>query len=83
MPDDLDQRLKTVLARVLGIDASAVSPTIKMGDHPNWDSLGHMNLVAAVEKEFKVRFPSYALPRITDLPSLRREVSALQAGGAR
>jgi acyl carrier protein len=42
---------------------------------PNWDSLGHMSLVAAIEKKFGVSFPTYMLQ---DLISLDSIVSAVK-----
>lgn len=76
MSDDLESRLRTIVAKVLKADAAQIRPDFKMGDHPRWDSLGHMDLVAAIENDFGIRFPSHALPRITSLPVIRREVEA-------
>jgi acyl carrier protein len=31
-------------------------PALAYGDHPNWDSVGHMALIAEIEERFDVMF---------------------------
>lgn len=78
MADELENRVRGVMARTFGIPLDAVAPHFKMGDHPRWDSIGHMELVAALEKEFAVRFPGHALARITSLVAIKNELVSLQ-----
>ena len=77
MPIELLNQLQSVVAKVFGMSADQVVPDFKMGDHPRWDSMGHMDLVASVEKEFGVRFPSHALPQITSVGLIGNELSKL------
>jgi acyl carrier protein len=51
---------------------------LRMGGVPAWDSLGHMQLVLELEKEFGVAFPTYALADLTDVSAIVREIQALQ-----
>ena len=46
---------------------------------PGWDSLGHMNLVVELEREFGVSFPLYLLPEMLDMDSIVRETLKLKA----
>ncbi len=49
-----EDTLKQVMATMLKVDASAINSDSSMDNMPNWDSLRHMNLVLALEEEFKV-----------------------------
>lgn len=77
MNDEMQIRLRSAIAKQLGVSATEITPNLKMGDHPAWDSMGHMGLVAALEKEFAVRFPSHALPRITSVVLIEKELTKM------
>jgi len=46
--------IEDVLARVFGVDASGLDATSSPESVEGWDSMGHLNLVAALEQEFGV-----------------------------
>ncbi len=49
-------RLNEVFRDVFGDDSINVSETTTSADIEDWDSIEHINLIAAVEDEFKMRF---------------------------
>ena len=49
--------LKQVMATMLNVDASTINEDSSMDNVQSWDSLRHMNLVLALEEEFKVTIP--------------------------
>lgn len=49
-------KLNKLIADTLKIDESLVNDDASMQTLPQWDSLAHMNLVAALESQFSVRF---------------------------
>lgn len=57
--------LKKVMASVLKVDISAIDENSSMDNIKSWDSLGHMNLVLALEDEFKVVIPDEDAGNIT------------------
>jgi acyl carrier protein len=61
-------RLVGVFQQVFGNDTLSLSPSTTAQDVEGWDSLMHINLIVAVEREFKVRFTT-------------REITALQNVG--
>ena len=77
MDEAIQIRLRSAIAKQLGVAPTEVTADLKMGDHPAWDSMGHMGLVAVLEKEFAVRFPSHALARITSVASIEKELSKM------
>jgi acyl carrier protein len=57
--------LKQVMATMLNVDASTLNEDSSMDNIPSWDSLRHMNLVLALEEEFKVTIPDEDAGNIT------------------
>ncbi len=60
-----EDTLKQVMATLLSVDASAIDQDASMDTIPTWDSLRHMNLVLALEEEFKVSIPDEDAGNIT------------------
>ena len=46
--------LEDVVAQVFGVDSSGVDDTSSPETVEGWDSMGHLNLIAALEKRFNV-----------------------------
>jgi acyl carrier protein len=57
--------LKQVIATLLTVDVTAIDSEASMDTIPTWDSLRHMNLVLALEEEFKVSIPDEDAGNIT------------------
>src|SRR5438876_7507389 len=51
----LDRRLRQVFVVTLDLDDEMVVESLKYQDIPEWDSIGHMSLVVAIEDEFDVQ----------------------------
>jgi acyl carrier protein len=60
-----EDALKGVMAAMLGVDVSTITPESSMDNIANWDSLRHMNLVLALEEEFGVTIPDEDAGNIT------------------
>ncbi len=52
----MEEQLKLLFANILNIETSKITNDLKMGDVSNWDSLGHLNLITAIEEEFNIFF---------------------------
>ncbi|SDH50303.1 MULTISPECIES: acyl carrier protein [unclassified Duganella] len=60
-----EDALKQVMATMLNVDAATINEDSSMDNVPSWDSLRHMNLVLALEEEFKVTIPDEDAGNIT------------------
>ena len=49
-------KVKSVMARVFQVAESAIDDHSSQQSIAKWDSMGHMNLVVALEEEFGVEF---------------------------
>jgi len=61
----IEQALRELMASVLRVPAQSITQDTSMDNVPSWDSLKHMNLVLALEEEFKVSIPDEDAANIT------------------
>ena len=48
------EKYKNAFVSSLSIDSSALKDSLKYNEIPEWDSIGHMSLISALEDEFKI-----------------------------
>lgn len=77
MNNELFTRLQIVMAAVLDVDSLRINEETTADDLENWDSLGQMNLMLALEDEFGVAFTP---EQITGLLSVSEILRFLEAG---
>jgi acyl carrier protein len=76
MPID-ESRLRRTVVTALRIKDERYRPDLKLGDLDEWDSLGHLELVAQVEKEFGVSLDFDDIPKLNSLDALRAHLQSL------
>ncbi len=54
---DIKKNLFSLLEDVFELNETKPNENLKMGDIADWDSIGHIRLMLAVEAEFKVKIP--------------------------
>lgn len=74
-----EDALKQVMATMLNVDASIINEESSMDNVPSWDSLRHMNLVLALEEEFKVTIPDGDAGNITSYKLIKLVLKDLVA----
>lgn len=50
----MEEKLRQVFAEELGLPAERVTDDLRYGEAPEWDSIAHMALVAAIETAFGI-----------------------------
>lgn len=63
--------LRRVVAETFRVRAESLSGASNGATVPGWDSVGHLNLVLAVEEHFHVRFTTEEISQMTDLASIQ------------
>ena len=76
------QRLTKVISQVLGEENLALTPETTAEDVPGWDSLTHVSLIVAIEREFKIRFTSGEITKLENVGALRRLVESKLAAAS-
>jgi acyl carrier protein len=68
----MEERLKQIVVESLKISPSIYADDLKAGDVPEWDSLGHVTMLQAVQKGFDVTFEMTDAIEIESLGDLKR-----------
>lgn len=77
----IDTRVRTVFVQALALDATVDLDAIRYRGHANWDSLGHMALVVALETEFDVEIEPDQLIGIDSLDAAVKVLRDLGVDG--
>lgn len=65
---------------VFGLESAAISDNTGPDNTPGWDSLKHLNLVAALEEEFDVEFTDSEVVDCVS-PAMAEEIIKQKIGG--
>jgi acyl carrier protein len=67
-----EDRLRQTVAEVLGVNPYLLSEESSPSTVSSWDSLGHLNLVIALEEEFEVNLSAEEVLAMRNMGSIRR-----------
>lgn len=70
MDDDLKESLKTLLAEALHAPLDDIKDDLSFGDLPQWDSMGHMDVMIALEERFGVEINADTIGALTSFPAI-------------
>lgn len=70
-----EERLKRIFIKSLGVPSEIVNNQLQYNTIPEWDSIAHMVLVAALEIEFNIMMDT---DDIIDLSSVKKAKEILQ-----
>jgi len=66
--DEVDQRVRGVLADVFGLDPSSIGPDTSTDTVEGWDSLHHLTVVLSLEEEFDIQFNDEETMSLVNFP---------------
>jgi acyl carrier protein len=69
---DDTERLDGVFTRTLGLPAGARLDDLAYGELAEWDSIGHLQLVAEIERAFGISLAAADVVEMTDYRSTRQ-----------
>jgi acyl carrier protein len=72
-----EDALKLLIATMLNVDITTIDEDSSMDNVSSWDSLRHMNLVLALEEEFKVTIPDEDAGNITSYKLIKLVLNEL------
>jgi acyl carrier protein len=70
----ISPELKKVILKELDLDDFDLQDETMAPEVPGWDSLNHVNIILAVEKNFDVKFKSYEVLRLKNVGDLQKLV---------
>ncbi len=66
----LTEQVRDLLAGALQIPVEAVSVDLSFGDLPQWDSMGHMEVMMQLEERFGVEVSADTIAALTSVPAI-------------
>lgn len=70
----LEEKVQQVIAEALGVDASVITLDLGINDIPEWNSMGNMAIIAALEEKFEMEIPLEDLFELTNVQSIIVEI---------
>jgi acyl carrier protein len=68
--NDLTEQVRGLVAGALQVPAEAVTTELSFGDLPEWDSMGHMEVMMQLEERFGVEVSADTIAALTSLPAI-------------
>ena len=69
------KKYQDIFIKSLSIDSNKFNENIKYNEIPEWDSIGHMTLIAELEEEYKISFET---DDIVDFSSFKKGITILK-----
>jgi acyl carrier protein len=66
----MQQSLKSLMASSFGVSPDDVPECAEAGSYPPWNSLGHLELMMALEMEYRVRIPAQMMSELVSTESI-------------
>ena len=51
-----ENKLKLLISKILKVKPNHIKNNSGLGQSSNWDSIGHLKILLAIEQEFKINF---------------------------
>tara|TARA_Y100000590_G_scaffold460234_2_gene619128 strand:- start:224 stop:457 length:234 start_codon:yes stop_codon:yes gene_type:complete len=74
------EKIKKIISKYFKVDIKLVDDDLMVGDIPQWDSLGHVGLVAHLEKEFGITIDvdqSLEMETVEDIVDIIEEITGV------
>lgn len=70
-------RIKLIMAEVLGVPVTQITDDLAVGDIPQWDSLRHLTMMKRLESEFGIKISPDATVEFEDVSDIIAAVEEL------
>jgi acyl carrier protein len=67
---ELTGQVQTLLAEVFQVPLDEVTPELAFGDLPQWDSLGHMEMMLRLEEQFGLTVDTDLIAELANVPAI-------------
>ncbi len=72
----LTQQIQAILAEAIQVPIESISPNLAFGDLPEWDSLGHMEVMMLLEERFGVEVSADTIAALISIPEIYAHLEA-------
>lgn len=71
-------KVKKIIAQTLNVDEAAIYDTLSIGGIEQWDSMGNMAIIAALEENLGLEFPIEDLFELNSVNSIVAEIEKMK-----
>jgi acyl carrier protein len=64
------ERVRTLLAEALQVPMESVRPDLRFGDLPQWDSMGHMEIMMQLEMHLGIDVNADTISALISIPAI-------------
>jgi len=72
----ISEKLKSTILKELKLDEFTIEDETRADQVPGWDSLNHINVILAIEKEYNLRFKSIEVLRCKNIGELQKLIDS-------
>ena len=66
----LTEQIQALLAEAIQAPIEEITPDLAFGDLPQWDSMGHMEVMLRLEEKFGVEISAETIAALTSIPEI-------------
>lgn len=74
----LEEQIKQIIAETLNIELSDVTPNLGINGIPEWNSMGNLAIMSALEEKLNVEIPMEDLFDLTTVQSIIEEIKNIK-----
>lgn len=67
----LDVHIRQLLSEALKVSLDSITPDLSFGDIPQWDSMGHMEIVMQLEEHFGIEINADTISALTSVAAIQ------------
>ena len=64
------EQVRALLSTALQVPEDQITPDLAFGDIPQWDSMGHMEILMSLENHFSVEISPDTITDLVSLPTI-------------
>jgi acyl carrier protein len=68
--DKLEEKIIEIIAKTLEVSVEIIDQDMAIGDIPEWNSLGHILIISALEKSFEIKFDPESIMDMEDVTDI-------------
>ena len=72
----ISDKLKTVILKELKLEEFDIQDETRADQVPGWDSLNHINVILAIEKDYNLRFKGVEVLRCKNIGDLQKLIDS-------
>ena len=76
----LNKQVRNILAEAIQVPIEMIAPNLEFGDLPQWDSLGHMELMMQLEEEYGIEINADTIAELVSIAEICTFIEEQQNG---